>query len=427
MRILLIQSYLGPKDKVPPIYPLGLAYLSQALTEHECTIIDPNIEDYPVHAIEKTLEKTNPEIIGISLRNIDVNSFSFLPYFESLLKLIKKILPDAKIVVGGTGFSLFAKEIMEKYSEIDFGVFLEAEYSFPALLKNLNHPEQVKGIYFRNNGKIFFTGKNQMIDFGQLPEPPRNLPEINLDRYKKYPFSIGVQTLRGCLFNCAYCTYPYLQGRQIRLRSPKKVVDEIEHLSNNYGIQEIYFADTIFNYPFIHGSGICKELLNRKLKIKWVAYFRENLINKQFLIESRNSGCVRFEFSPDGGSTQALNVLQKEISIKDIKKSCELISEIEGITVNYNFFYNVPKETLASLVEFFKLLSWIKLKLRKTSLSIFLTNIRIYPNTCIYEIAKKEGMLSENQSLLTPTFYNPPPHNYLYRQMKRVLISPVFN
>jgi len=164
LRVLLIQSYLGSKDRAPPAFPLGLAYLSQALKEHECTVLDPNIEEHPFSAIEKTIRKTKPSIIGISLRNIDSASFSFLPYFEAMLKFIKKLCPDVKIVVGGTGFSLFSEEIMEKFPEIDYGVFLEGEYSFPALLKNLKHPQQVKGIYFRMGEKICFTGRSQPVD-----------------------------------------------------------------------------------------------------------------------------------------------------------------------------------------------------------------------------------------------------------------------
>ncbi len=160
MKVLLIQGYCGPKDRVLPVFPLGLAYLSQALGEHECTVLDPNIEEHPFSAMKKAIEKTEPDVIGISLRNIDINSFSFLPYFGSMLKLVKKLSPDAKVVVGGTGFSLFPEEIMQKWPEIDFGVFLEGEVSFPALLKNLDQPQQVRGIYFRRGEKVFFTGRS---------------------------------------------------------------------------------------------------------------------------------------------------------------------------------------------------------------------------------------------------------------------------
>ena len=426
LKVLLIQSYLGPKDRVLPVFPLGLAYLSQALKEHECTVLDPNIEEHPSSAIEKMIEKTKPSIIGISLRNIDVNSFSFLPYFESMLKFVKKLRPDVKIVLGGTGFSLFAEEIMGKLPEIDYGVFLEGEYSFPNLLKNLNHPQQVKGIYFRNGKKVFFTGRSQPIEFDRLPQPPRDLPGLNLNCYRQYHFSVGVQTLRGCSFSCAYCTYPYLQGRTIRLRSPKKVVDEIEHLASSYGIREVYFADPIFNFPFDHGRSICRELLNRKLRINWAAYFREDSINKQFLIEARNSGCTRFEFSPDGASQDALDVLQKGISMQDIKRTIELINEIDGINANYNFFCNTPGENLERIANFHKLLGWIKIRCRNKPPSIYLTNIRIYPHTRIHAIARKEGLVNDGQSLLKPTFYDPPPYNLVYLPAKAVF-SPTFN
>lgn len=418
MKVLLIQACLGRNDLGLPTFPLGLAYLSGALKEHECTVLDPNTVERPFATIEKTVEKTDPDVIGLSLRNIDTaqsNSiFSFFNSFVSMIKFIDQIRPDAKIVVGGTGFSIFPQEIMERLHEIDYGLFLEGEYSFPDLLKNLDHPERVKGIYFRNSGKVFFTGRSESVDFDQLPAPPRELPDLNFSYYKQIAYSIGVQTKRGCAFKCAYCTYPYLQGKNMRLRSPKKVVDEIENLANSYDVKEVFFADTIFNYPLDHARNICRELIKRKLPIKWCAWFREDFVNRRFMIEARDSGCNLFEFSPDGGSQDALDVLQKEITIQDIKRTCELASEIEGPRVVYNFVYNVPGENLKRVAAFYKLLLWIVTKCWKQLDGINLTNIRIYPHTKMYQIAMREGCISNGQDLLTPTFYNPPPLSAAY-------------
>jgi len=420
MKVLLIQAYLPRKGKNTPIFPLGLAYICKTLKEHECTLLDPNTVEQPMMAIQKTVEKTDPDVIGISLRNIDTvqsdNVFSYFNSFVSMLKFIDRIRPDAKIVVGGTGFSMFAQEIMEKLREIDYGVFLEGEHSFAELLKNMDHPERVKGIYFRNNGKIFFTGRNEAIDFDLLAPPRREFPGLNLQAYKQgpYPYSIGVQTKRGCVFRCAYCTYPFLQGRDIRLRSPKKVVDEIENLVNLYDVKSVYFADPIFNFPLNHARDICEELRKRKMPIKWRAWLREDFVNRRFMIEARNAGCDLFEFSPDGGSQDALDVLQKDLALQDVKRTYELASEIEGVKVCYNFFYQLPGENLGMVTEFYKLLFAIVTKCWKSVERIELNNIRIYPHTRMYQIALNEGFISDKTDLLTPTFYIPHRINTTY-------------
>ncbi len=290
MKVLLIQSPLGKKGGVLSAFPLGLAYLGGALKDVELTVIDPNSEEHPFEKVEKTIAKTNPDIIGLSLRNIDsaISSDvrSYFGSFADLVALVHKNRSDAKIIVGGTGFSIFPEQIMERFPEIDYGLFLEAEYSLPALLQNLDNPQKVPGLYYRKDGKVNFTGKGCPVDFDELDAPPREIEGLNLEWYKKIPHSFGVQTKRGCAFRCAYCTYPYLQGNSCRLRSPKKVVDEIETLVNSYGVDSIFFADTIFNYPFDHAREICLELKKRKLSVKWSAWFKENYVNKQFLFDA---------------------------------------------------------------------------------------------------------------------------------------------
>jgi len=418
VKVLLIPAYLGRKGRELPSFPLGLAYLLGNINNHECTVFDPNIVERPFVEVQKIIEKTDPDVIALSLRNIDTTQswdvFSYFQHFVSMLRFVKRIKPDAKVVVGGPGFSIFAQEIMVKLPEIDYGVFLEGEYSFSELLEKMDHPERVSGVYFRNNGKVFFTGRSKPIDFDHLPLPPREFSNLDLQNYKEIAYSIGVQTKRGCAFRCAYCTYPFLQGRNLRLRSPKKVVDEIENLVNLYDVKELFFTDTVFNFPPDHAREICRELTKRKLHIQWRAWFREDFVNKSFMIEARNSGCDVFEFSPDGGSQEALDILQKDIRIQDVIRTCELANAIEGIRVGHNFMYNIPGEDSKTVADFYKFLFRIATKYWKKLDWIGLTNIRIYPHTRIYQIALKEGVISEKTDLLTPTFYNPRPLNTAY-------------
>ncbi|MCL5948966.1 MAG: cobalamin-dependent protein, partial [Candidatus Bathyarchaeota archaeon] len=418
MKVLLIQAPLGRKGGVLSAFPLGLAYLGGALKNVELTVIDPNTEAQPFEAVEKTIAKTKPDIIGLSLRNIDSSISSsiqsYFGLFADLVALVHKNRSSAKIVVGGTGFSIFPEQIMERFPEIDYGLFLEAEYSLPALLQNLKNPQKVPGLYYRKDGKVNFTGKGCLVDFGELDSPPRELEGLNLEWYKKIPHSFGVQTKRGCAFRCAYCTYPYLQGNSCRMRSPKKVVDEIENLVDAYGVEHIFFADTIFNYPFEHAREICLEIKRRKLSVKWSAWFKENYVNKQFLLDALDAGCVCFEFSPDGTSQKALDALQKDITIQDIKHTCELISEIKEAKVNYNFLRNVPGENLKSVSSCHKLIPWMVMSFWREISFIGFNSIRIYPHTEIYKIASNQGYLKAGQDLITPTFYDPFPLNAAY-------------
>ena len=198
MKVLLIQSPLGRTGGETLAYPLGLAYLAGALKDVELTVIDPNMEGQPFDAAEKAIAKTRPDVIGLSLRNIDTaissDVYSYFSSFERLVEVVQRNCSDAKIVVGGTGFSIFPEEVMLRFPAVDFGLFLEGEYSFPELLSNLDAPERVEGIYYRRNSQIHFTGKPCPVDFNSVESPPRALEGLKLDCYCKAAHAMGVQT-----------------------------------------------------------------------------------------------------------------------------------------------------------------------------------------------------------------------------------------
>jgi radical SAM superfamily enzyme YgiQ (UPF0313 family) len=141
MKVLLCQSYIGPRSGEPLVFPIGLTYLASVIEEeHEVYCWDPNIYENPMQRFIKVLEKVDLDIVGISFRNTDSifshNVRFYYPQFVSMCKIVKDVLLSCKLVVGGPAFSLFAQEIMERNLEIDFGIIREGEKSFSELLKN---------------------------------------------------------------------------------------------------------------------------------------------------------------------------------------------------------------------------------------------------------------------------------------------------
>ena len=252
MKIALIQSYLGRREK--PVYPLGLCYLASVIPEeHEVVLIDPNIYKDPYVDMENQLKKFSPNLIGISLRNIDStmrrDPFLYYKTLKPTLDIFKRIAPDAKIIIGGSGFSMFANEIMERHHDIHIGVFREGEETFPELINNLDNLDSVKGLFIRKGNEVVYTGDRPLPEVKNFKSPRRDL--LDLKPYLDEIDTIGVLTKRGCTLKCAYCTYPYLNGTEIRARNAKDVVDEIEEIVNKYGVKDFIFVDPVFQYSQI--------------------------------------------------------------------------------------------------------------------------------------------------------------------------------
>jgi radical SAM superfamily enzyme YgiQ (UPF0313 family) len=419
-KVLLIQQDMGRRDKEYPLFPLGLAYIAAVLQGREVKIFDPNL--YNLEESEEGLKKEitgfQPDIVGISLRNIDTTMMRdpFVHYrtLAPTVRLIKSMSPGIKIIVGGTAFSLYAREIMGRIKDIDFGIYLEGEETIVELLENMDAPEKVKGLFFRKKGEVHFTGERPQPDFAVLPPPKRDADIIDIGQYiNDRQTAIGVQSKRGCELSCSYCTYVFLNKDRMRLRIPAQVVDEIEEMVTKHKVRGFIFVDNVFNIPEDHAREICKELIRRKIPVEWTAWLTPRGLTDEFLLLMREAGCRRVRFSPDAATDRGLAVLSKGCSVFDIENSLSLLSQMKDMFVGYNFFCAWPGMKWSDAFNTLKFLLKVSVVFSGRD-NVSLNWIRVEPHTGIYNKAIQErlinietNMLPENDSELLPLFYAP--------------------
>lgn len=404
MKILLVQAYLGRKEREGSLYPIGLAYLASVLEKkHEVKIHDLNLYENPYSELEALLNSFKPDVVGISQRNIDTTQlrdlFLYINTLGPTAKLAREALPSAKILVGGSGFSLFADKIMQKVPEIDYGIYLEGEESLPELLDNLATPEKVKGLYIRRNGNVVFTGLRMLPDFDALPFPNRD----TVSQYTVFhPLAIGVQTKRGCPLGCTYCSYPHLNGKSLRLRTPSRVVDEIEALVKKHGIKSFSFLDSVFNLPRSFAVDICNELAKRNLDVTWSAWYSPIGFDEELFKIARSAGCEHFAFSPDAITNQSLKMMGKEFTEEDIQRVFTIARRNKDAKFGFSFFCNTPGLNFKGYLKL--LLFFIKGNLLLFGRGgVGLSWVRIEPFTKIKEQAIKDGIISEATDLFATT------------------------
>ncbi len=403
MKVLLVQAYLGGHEA--PVLPLGLTCLAAALRGHEVSIFDTNTVADPFKQLQKITQDFQPDIIGISLRNIDSTNKSKVIFYYGLLKKQIQILKDAgatTLIIGGSGFSMYAGQIMAQQPDINFGVYLEGENTFPALLDNLDQPEKVPAVFYRRDGEIHFSGPATPVEIRQLQAPAWNM--ISLTPYLAHRDAIGVETKRGCSLNCVYCIYGFLNGKTYRLKKAQQVVDEIEILIRQHNVTRFTFVDSIFNVPLSHAKAICSEIISRNLSVQWSAWFNERFINADFLHLLQKAGCTHCIFSPDGFADTVLTKLGKNLARKDIISSLQLLNKHNHFEVTYNFFRNPPGQTMFNFFGMLFFCLWGRLLLGKR-IHFEFSVLRIEPHTGLYDIALEEGVIQENQDLLQPTYY----------------------
>jgi len=233
MRVLLIHA----NREFFPMYaaPLGMAYLAAALQkeEHDVKILDLALSKDFKKDISRAVDRFNPEVIGISIRNIDIATYPATLFFYPPAKdavLYTKEITNVPIILGGAGFSIFAEEILRDIPH-DIGVVGEGEYAFVEIVKRIEREEDPRktprGVCFLNNGEFVKKEPWRVQNLDELPLPARDL--LDNDEYQLADGTVlgNIQTQRGCPYNCIFCSYPLLEGHEMRYRSPKKVAEEI--------------------------------------------------------------------------------------------------------------------------------------------------------------------------------------------------------
>jgi anaerobic magnesium-protoporphyrin IX monomethyl ester cyclase len=434
MKILLVQQELGRRIIKYPLFPIGLTYIATALKDHEVKIFDPGVYDYPecFEELKSEVRNFRPDIAGLSIRNIDTTQrkdpFVYFKTVRTTIQTIKDIDANIKIIAGGTGFSIFAQQIMERVPSIDYGVYLEGDESAPELLRNLDMPEAVSGIYYRKNGQVSFTGPRPAPDFGKLPMPRRDSHLIDIKKYMGHLHNIiGVQSKRGCVYKCSYCGYPFLNKNAVRHRSPKDVVDEIEFLVTNYDLKTFTFVDSIFNIPEKHAIDICNEIIRRKLVVEWGAWCSMKNFSEKFMLLLKEAGCRHLGFSPDAVTDKGLSALCKGITSKDIDSTLNVARKVKGVAVGFNLFACYPGQDFRGFLRTIKLFFMIPILLPGRG-GCDIGWIRLEPHTPLFNTALEEGfldtradMLAENEAELMKLFYNPPSQRYITVTMDLII------
>lgn len=425
MRVLMVQALSVEGPSPEKVYPVGIVSLAGYLKDrgHEVDLLDMNIETDPFGELKGRLLDFRPEVVGLSLRNIDPlanKTSSFVPLFFVTVRLISAVLPRAWVITGGTGFSLFPERLMLELPQIHYGIVGEAETSFPALLSSLENPPPLKGLCLRKGKGVRVTPPARDFDMTHYVSPSRSI--LHPSRYlgiNSYVPSIGIETKRGCPIGCTYCVYPKLQGKRLRCRPPEDVVDEMEVLHKEYAIESFHFTDPVLNIPRDHLEAVCREMIRRGLKVRWSGFFRENSLDERSVSLFERAGCDCFSFSPDGLCQESLDVLGKKITEEDILKAAALAARSD-VTSVYHFMVNVPGENDLTVQKGVRLLERIyELHSPKKNLgTVVLNNIRILPGTPIESLARAQGLIGPETDLLYPVYYNPEPYETLRYRME---------
>lgn len=372
--------------------PLGLPVLVNAIRMNQ---IEPKIIDtIPVDVKErKTFFKTQipkePAVFGfgITIGNDHVN------VTEKYARMVKEANPEHIVVYGGA-LATSSPDILLENCVCDYAVAGEGEESFPALLKSIfdgqRCPEGIAGVYYKTENGIYGTHHKKLLHLGPLSDPDYSL--FDMDFYIGYLKETGqsweLMATRGCVAHCSFCFK--MLGHGISARSVDSVLDEMEFIIHNYDLNRFYFVDDNLMGTDDWFREFIKKKQQRGLEFSFVVQARFDAINEDICHLGKENGMVCISAGIESVSQEALDRLNKKVSIEDIKRKIRMVDGL-GIPLSVNFIIGFEWETEDYYEELIEFIHEYNLTQRVNM--HYLTPL---PKTRIYLDAKKMGLITDD-------------------------------
>ena len=383
-RVLLIS--LNRCSSPDPVFPLGLVYLNAALrsARHKTRWLDCQTDS---DSLAPVMASFQPDVVGISLRNIDdILMGRKETFFDDLPALCQQVrsAADCPIVLGGSGFSIFPQRLLD-LSHADFGICGCGERSFVALLHAFEHhtdPDAIPGLVYRRASGTCVNLAETCLPEAELEA--QDWPERLVEHYLRTSGMLSVQTQRGCALKCSYCTYPVIEGRIPHARPPEMVADDLQTLEK-LGARYAFIVDSVFNTSSAHVKAICETILQRGLRIRWSCFLRPCGITRKTMQLMKRAGLAHIEFGSDSFSDSVLQAYGKSFTFEDILQA-SLLARQENIEYCHFLICGGPGETAETLQS-----SFANADRLPSGVILAVAGMRIYPGTPLHARAVAEG------------------------------------
>ena len=338
----------------------------------------------------------------------------------AFMKMTRKLLPEARIVVGGTAVSIFGKYVAKKCPINSTVVIGEGE---PAMLSIVDGEKITIGECFCKDakGEVHFHHREGDFDLSTLSAVNFDYIESIFPAIKEYMDDyIGVHTKRGCPYQCHFCLYNEIEGHAQRYRKPGEIVDEIEALNTKYGVNKIWFTDAQFcstRRSTHHVEEILDEIIKRQLKVEWTGYIRLNYLTPILAKKMLQSGLASLDLSFTG-TQEMIDNLTLGYKLEQQMQAFQMFKDA-GYTEQKVKLYmplNAPGETAQTLLQTIDCIRDLYDMFGRDHVLPFIFFIGIQPGTPVERLLLQQGYLSKGYNPLTlnpftikKLLYNPKP------------------
>jgi anaerobic magnesium-protoporphyrin IX monomethyl ester cyclase len=327
--------------------PLGLMSLMGVCRELSIPYgyLDADAYDLSPADVIRAIAAGEYAYVGVSL--LSLRARHAYPLFERIKRELK-----VKLIVGGPLPTTDTEWLLEQCPAIDYAVLGEGEIVLPKLLLGLERKirfEDIPGIAFCNQGKIFTTPRTQECLSGEKVPMP-DFQAIDFRYYSgaspvgAWP-SANLLVTRGCPFRCSFCSNPIWNHKPHFIPVPT-VIRWLEFLGRS-GIREVFFVDDTLNINSDWFEELCRGLIGSGLNQKMVfkGPFRANLTNPHQLKLARQAGFWLIFYGVESGNQSLLDYYRKGERVEEMASAITW-TRIAGLKSQASLIAGAPIDTV---------------------------------------------------------------------------------
>lgn len=331
-----------------------MGYLAAVLRQHGRVVDMMDIRDGPGRIVARLVSQP-PLIVGFSL----IFQY-FLPQYRQLARCLRDAGITSHFTIGGHYPSLCHDEILQNFPEIDSVVRYEGELTLLNLVEHLGTASdwrQTPGIAYLSDDQVVVTEPRALVqDLDALPLPYRPYGPEQIGGFPTLPLLAS----RGCARRCSFCSihtfYRTAPGKVVRVRKPAKVVEEMLHLHEHYGVRVFLFQDDDFPLWGKVGRRWAYELADRIRdsgltdRTVWKISCRGEYVDAELFSNLRDAGLFLVYMGIESGVEQGLKILNKEMTVQENLAAVQTLKQL-GILFSYGFMLFDPSSSFDSVRE----------------------------------------------------------------------------
>ena len=288
---------------------------------------------------------------GIIEEKPDVVAFSCyiwnMEFVNRLAELIKLVDPNIEILYGGPEVSYEGKEFLENH-EGEYVIVGEGEKTFREfVLYKLGEGkiEDIKGLNYKRDGKVFENPKRPEMDMNELVFPYTYEEDIN-NKIVYYEAS------RGCPFKCKYCLSSVMHG--VRFLDVERVKKELKYFMER-GLKLVKFVDRTFNCNREYTVELLKYLSEQDTETRFHFEVAADLLTEEQIEILNNAPKGRFQLEVGVQTTnnEVLHNINRYITYENIKEKVLKVAAGKNVMQHLDLIAGLPGEDLESFKKSF--------------------------------------------------------------------------